>query len=1085
MLTLAFNIQPVEANGTIYIRADGSIDPPTANITTADYVTYTFTGNISDSIVIERNNMTLDGAGYTVYGHGGGSGRGIDLSGRSNVTIKDMIIRAFDHGIYLSGSLNNSIVGNNITANGWNGISLYESSNNSIFGNHLTANYEWGIHLYASSNYNSIFGNSISGERTYGPHGINGLYLINSSNNNIFGNEITNYSLGIHQDSSSNNKAYHNNFIDNDVQAGADNPSNIWDNGYPSGGNYWSDYIGVDANSDGIGDTPYIIDENNVDHCPLIHPYGSIRNLDTNLTYLTIQSAINAPETLSGHTISVRNGTYYENVIVNKTVTFVGESKERTIINGEGAGNTITVSANDVVIRGFTVTNSGGAYPDSGIFLNGVKNTIITDNNVTGNDGHGIFVMWGSNNSVLNNSVTYNAQHGIRIDGTEAQAIIANNTIEYNQPDGIFLYVAYDVLIENNTVSNNKQCGITPQGGSMNTTIRYNLITRNGWHGVFFIGSNNSLVKANIINDNGFSGIELLVSSNDSIVENSITNNTKGIYVYSSSNNSIVGNSVTASNGLGISLVDLSDGNSIVGNQVIANDENGVYLYRSSGNIICGNRVTANVGTGIYLHDSSRQRIFGNNIEDNSNGIWLWGSSAYNTIEENTITANIERGIGLYESSDNTIFHNNFVNNIDHVMVYGLGYANHWDNGFEGNYWSDYAGADLNHDGIGDTPYTIDADNQDNYPLMGMFSSFNVTWGDTTWQTEIISNSTITEFTFEQSLKRISFNISGPSSTIGFYRLLIPRALLDGPFTVTVDGISVSYTRWLNVTHTYVYCAHTHSSHQIQITGTTTVPELPEALVPINVQVDVGTIHFKGELAEFYTQTAYEGTAVNATSLEATLYKPDGATELLTSQPIALGLYKTTFLIPANASAGTYALVIKATYIKTVGPTTFETTGTSFKTFVLSPTLTSWNAWLTNIKDDIATIKTDIGQIKISLTAINATLSSIDGTTAEIKTSVGIIKADLTTIDLKVTAINGTTATIQTTLGTIQGNITSINGNIATIQTNIGTIKADISAIQGTQETSMIPLYATLTLAVIAIVGLAVIIALLRRKKTT
>jgi len=51
----------VQALGTIYIRADGSIDPPTAPITTVDNVTYTLTGNIYDSIVVERNNTVIDG----------------------------------------------------------------------------------------------------------------------------------------------------------------------------------------------------------------------------------------------------------------------------------------------------------------------------------------------------------------------------------------------------------------------------------------------------------------------------------------------------------------------------------------------------------------------------------------------------------------------------------------------------------------------------------------------------------------------------------------------------------------------------------------------------------------------------------------------------------------------------------------------------------------------------------------------------------------------------------------------------------------------------------------------------------------
>jgi hypothetical protein len=71
VLVVVFYAKPVKAeSGTIYIRADGSIEPSTASISTIDNVTYTFTGNIYGSIVVERNNTVIDGAGYTVQGEG-------------------------------------------------------------------------------------------------------------------------------------------------------------------------------------------------------------------------------------------------------------------------------------------------------------------------------------------------------------------------------------------------------------------------------------------------------------------------------------------------------------------------------------------------------------------------------------------------------------------------------------------------------------------------------------------------------------------------------------------------------------------------------------------------------------------------------------------------------------------------------------------------------------------------------------------------------------------------------------------------------------------------------------------------------
>jgi parallel beta-helix repeat protein len=303
MFSILSYIQPVRASETIYIRADGSIDPPTAPISTVDNITYTFTGDINDSIVIERDNIVVEGAGYIVEGTG--SGNGITLSGRTNVTIKNMTIKAFNYGIYLNSSSNyNSISGNNITTNNGYGISDDGSSGNSISGNNITTNngYGGGVFLCISSSYNIISGNNIT-NNYYGialdysssyniisgnditANNVFGIYLgFSSSYNSISGNNITNNNYGIYLDSSSFNSIFHNNFINNAQQVYSTDSVNVWDDGYPSGGNYWSDYTGVDikkgptqdqSGSDNIGDTPYVIDTNNVDHYPLMNPYGS------------------------------------------------------------------------------------------------------------------------------------------------------------------------------------------------------------------------------------------------------------------------------------------------------------------------------------------------------------------------------------------------------------------------------------------------------------------------------------------------------------------------------------------------------------------------------------------------------------------------------------------------------------------------------------------------------------------------------------------------------------------------------------------------------------------------------------------
>jgi len=331
LLTFAFNVQKIKASETVYIHADGSVEG-TDKIQRNGNI-YTLTDNIYDSIIVQRDNIMVDGAGYTVQGTVAYESRGIVLSYISNVTIKNTQIKKFYYGIHLFCSSNNSVVGNNITANINFGILSASSSNNSISGNNITYN-KVGIYLSSSSN-NIISGNNITNNGYYGIYlssnsnnisGNNiksnwgGIWLHESSNNSISGNNmkshkwgiwllysfnnsivgnniIANIWCGVALSDSSNNKFYHNNFINNTQQVHDDAwdwpqdlvPSvNIWDDGYPSGGNYWSDYTGLDVysgpyenkiGSDGIGDTSKYIYYNNQDWYPLMKPYGGPRDI--------------------------------------------------------------------------------------------------------------------------------------------------------------------------------------------------------------------------------------------------------------------------------------------------------------------------------------------------------------------------------------------------------------------------------------------------------------------------------------------------------------------------------------------------------------------------------------------------------------------------------------------------------------------------------------------------------------------------------------------------------------------------------------------------------------------------------------
>jgi parallel beta-helix repeat protein len=293
MLTLMFNVQPVKSEwiGTVYIRADGSIHPPDAPITTYDNTTYTLIDNITTSgngIIIEGDNIVLDGKGNTIQGPGSNiPSSGIWINERKNVTIRNINIRNFWDGIYMSGLfLNNTLLGNHISNNN-HGIHLeagYYAAETMIYENLIIDNYG-GIYL-DKSGHNIIFGNNITKNEYYG------IGHYGSHDNIVFGNNIVENARGIYiYYKSSNNVFYHNNFKNNiqhvEIETQAVESVNAWDSGYPIGGNYFDDYRGIDCKSgpnqdiegsDGIGDVLYIINDRNKDKYPLKAPFYTFKS---------------------------------------------------------------------------------------------------------------------------------------------------------------------------------------------------------------------------------------------------------------------------------------------------------------------------------------------------------------------------------------------------------------------------------------------------------------------------------------------------------------------------------------------------------------------------------------------------------------------------------------------------------------------------------------------------------------------------------------------------------------------------------------------------------------------------------------
>jgi len=297
---------------------------------------------------------------------------GISVSGyNSTIITNTTILSNVNEGIYLNASHNNIIANNTISLNRFEGIFLGNSTNNLISSNIVTRNAYVGIELLRSHK-NRFSNNTISfhSEVSTRDQGL----LIDSSNNNIIdgnivsnnawdvdiyfshnntfvGNTFSSGEYGIALTESNINTVHHNNFFYNRYQVDSFESNNTWDNGYPSGGNFWSDYTGVDLyngpnqnlpGSDRIGDIPYVIDLNNRDRYPLIPPNPIRDNTPPNTTndYNGLWHKADFAVTLraTDDTTGVK-ATYYK--INGASTVYNVSASGQPIITTEGANNTL------------------------------------------------------------------------------------------------------------------------------------------------------------------------------------------------------------------------------------------------------------------------------------------------------------------------------------------------------------------------------------------------------------------------------------------------------------------------------------------------------------------------------------------------------------------------------------------------------------------------------------------------------------------------------------------------------------------------------------------------------------------------
>jgi parallel beta-helix repeat protein len=531
-----------------------------------------------------------------------------------------------------------------------------------------------------------------------------------------------------------------------------------------------------------------------------------VHNLDTGLNYTTIQGAIDANETLNGHTIFVENGVYFEHVVVNKSISLIGENRESTIVNGSNVGTVITIEANHTAIKNFLICNSGTNLGNVGIYLGFVRDARIEKNVIT-NTG-GIYEIFSDNVAFNENVMNYNWYALCLMDSSNNN--ITANVMENNHY-GISLDGCNSSILSNNTMNNNiYNFGIL--GDSLQDFIHH-IDATNTINGCFIYYILNE--KNVVINPSTFSKVGYIGIVNSTYVKVSHWDLSK--------------------NWCALLLAFAND--STITNVNITDNFHGIYLISSNNNTIENSRLAGNV-YGLEQTTSNNTTVIANKFTENRDSIYVFSCNGSAFIE-NTIENSSYRGICLCYSNNDMIYHNNFIKNTIQVSP-SITIANNWNDGYPsgGNYWSDYNGTDSDYDGIGDTPYFIDANNQDDYPLMGMFSSFNTSYG---YAVDFVSNSAISEVSFDLSYTEaiLAFNVSGESGSEGFLRVCIPKVLISSSYVIMFDGEIVTNTTYpqvrelscSNETYEYLYINYTHSEHTITITGTTIIPEFPSFLI--------------------------------------------------------------------------------------------------------------------------------------------------------------------------------------------------------------------------------------------------------------
>ena len=414
--------------------------------------------------------------------------------------------------------------------------------------------------------------------------------------------------------------------------------------------------------------------------------------------HLSIQDAIDAAN--NGDIIRVFAGTYYESIVVNKSVSLVGNGSKVTTIAGGGNFEMVNIYADWVNMSGFRMSNESfnksysGIYLDSdynhifnnncsnntfGITISDSNNSVVANNTCSSNTEGGIVLDYSSNCTITNNSCLNN-WYGIRISFHSSDNTITNNICSYNN-DAISIASSDNFSLISNICSNNV-FGIRLTDSNYGTILK-NTCSFNSANGIYLITSNDCTIINNACSNNNNSGINLRDSSECILMNNTMNEN--GIIIFGNlenwnthtfdMTNTVNGKPVHYYRNVKGFTVPAGAGQVILANCTWINVENqncsngsvGILVGYSSNISFSNNICSSNIAEGIFLWDSNDCTITSNICLNNEDGISLY-SSENCKISDNSLLNN-GKGIKLRDSGHSTIMNNTCRSNNDGMVL--------------------------------------------------------------------------------------------------------------------------------------------------------------------------------------------------------------------------------------------------------------------------------------------------------------------------------------------------------------------------------------------------------------------------------